>query len=461
MEVVAGSFRDPSGFVFTSDGEIYRQVNRVFAEEFDACVSSGLYDDLVTGGFLVPHRVVGVERAFTPEAHAVLEASRIDFVSYPYEWAFGELKDAALLTLDAQARALSRGFVLRDASAYNVQFQNGRPILIDTLSFARYHEGEPWTAYKQFCEHFLSPLALMSLRDVRCGSLLGEYLDGIPIDLASTLLPQWTWARPGILLHVHLHAWASRRYQASSVAGVSRGRSLTKQGLLHLIASLRATVQRLTWRPTGTQWADYVSDHNYSEAGVEAKQALVRAFLASVAPRVVWDLGGNTGSYSRVAREVARLVVCFDSDPAAVELNYRQVRDRNETGILPLHLDFTNPSPAQGWAHGERLSLEARGPADAVMALALVHHLAIAHNLPLPRIAEFLARLGPTLIIEFVPKSDAQVQRLLRNRLDIFPDYSEDGFELAFGRYYTIGAKRPIQDSPRLLYVMHQRRPAV
>ena len=457
VEVVRGSFRDPSGFVYIADGVLYRQVNRVFAEEFDSCVASGLYDDLAAAGLLVPHRAVGVERAPLPDAHAVIQPAPIDFVSYPYEWAFGELKDAALLTLDVQERALARGFVLRDASAYNVQFRDARPILIDTLSFARYREGEPWTAYKQFCEHFLVPLALMSFRDVRCGRLLREYLDGIPIDLGSRLLPAWTWARAGILLHVHLHARATKRYESASVAAVTGNRELSKTGLLRFVASLRETVAKLDWRPAGTQWADYARDHNYSEDGLAAKRQLVQGYLAAVRPRVVWDLGGNTGAFSRAAREVAPSVVCFDFDPAAVELNYRQVRERGETGLLPLQLDLMSPSPATGWANDERLSLEARGPADAVLALALVHHLAIANNVPLPRVAELFARLGRTLVIEFVPKSDSQVERLLRNRPDIFPEYSEEGFERAFERHYEIVTKTRIGDSQRSLYLMRRR----
>ena len=430
-ERVRGSFRDPSGFVFTSDGTLYRQVNRSFADEYDACVSSGLYDDLIARGLLVAHRDVGAGFAAGPDAHTVIEPTPVPFISYPYEWSFGQLRDAALLTLDVQERALDRGFVLRDASAYNVQLVDGRPLFIDTLSFERYREGDPWAAYKQFCEHFLVPLALMSARDVRCGRLQREWLDGIPLDLGSALLPRGSWLRPGLLLHVHLHARAMRRYESASVAEVTGGRRIGKQAMLRLVASLRDAVRGLDWRPEGTAWAGYASDHGYSDRALEAKRRLVREYVAAVAPRTVWDLGGNTGTFSRVAREVADLVVCFDADPAAVELNYRAVRERKETGLLPLQMDLMNPSPGNGWAHEERLSLESRGPADLVMALALVHHLAIANNVPLPRVAEAFARLGRTLVIEFVPKSDSQVVRLLRNRPDIFPDYSQSGFEQA------------------------------
>ena len=456
-EAVRGSFRDPSGFVFTSNGTYYRQVNQSFAEEYEACVSSGLYEDLMAGGLLVPHRDIGAAFAAAPNARTVIEPERVPFISYPYEWSFGQLKDAALLTLDVQARAFERGFILRDASAYNVQFRDGRPLFIDTLSFERHQEGRPWKAYKQFCEHFLVPLALMSMRDVRLGRLQRHYLDGIPLDLGSSLLPARTWLHVSTLLHVHLHARAMRRYESASVAKATGTRRMSNGALTGLIASLRDAVSGLEWQPAGTEWANYTSAHNYSNHAIEAKRSLVREYVSVAAPRTVWDLGGNTGTFSRVAREVAPSVVCFDIDPAAVELNYREVRKRGETGLLPLQLDLMNPSPSLGWANEERSSIESRGPVDLVMALALVHHLAIANNVPLARVAESFARLGRALIVEFVPKSDSQVERLLMNRADIFPDYTIEGFERAFEQHWTVERAQRVGDSQRTLYLMRQR----
>jgi hypothetical protein len=449
-----GSFRDPSGFVYWRQGTLYRQVNEPFAAAFDACVSSGLYDEVTEAGMLVPHRKVGLELAAGPGAHAVLQPEPLPFISYPYEWSFGQLRDAALLTLDLQLRALARGFTLRDASAYNVQFRGGRPIFIDTLSFEPHQEGTPWNAYKQFCEHFLLPLTLMSTRDVRCGSLLRDHLDGIPLDLGSSLLSRGTWLRPGTLFHIHLHAKALSRYADSKVSTATKGRTISRNAVTTLVRGLRGAVEACRWQPSGTEWADYTSDNNYTAGAAAAKRQLVLEFLREAKPSTVWDLGANTGEYSRAAREAAADVVAFDVDPAAVERNYRRVRETGETGILPLLLDLTNPSPAQGWAHRERLSLEQRGPADLVMALALVHHLAIGHNLPLPKVAGFLARLGRRLVIEFVPKSDSQVKRLLQNRADIFPGYTQEGFEQAFAEAFTVDAKRPVAESERTLYLM-------
>jgi hypothetical protein len=456
-QAVEGSFRDPSGFVYIRDGTLFRQINHSFRQPFEAFLGSGLYDELVRDGLLVPHEQVGLELSATNEAYAVIRPERVGFISYPYEWSFGQLQDAAILTLEIQERALARGLTLRDSSAYNIQFQNGRPILIDTLSFEPRVEGKPWDAYKQFCEHFLLPLTLMSTRDVRCGTLLRSYLDGVPLDLGGRLLPRRTWASPSTLLHIHLHAWAQGRYAGSAVSSVGKGRSMSRQALLTLIRNLKNAVKGLTWRAAGTEWADYTADNNYSQAASQSKRELVVSYLTGTGAKVVWDLGANTGEYSRAAREVAPLVVSFDVDPAAVERNYRRVRAQQETGILPLLLDLTNPSPAQGWAGQERLSLAERGPADAVLALALIHHLAIGHNLPLEKIAAYLSRLGRRLIIEFVPKSDSQVKRLLLSRPDIFPNYTQEGFEQAFSRHFTVESSSPVRESDRWLYAMSSR----
>jgi ribosomal protein L11 methylase PrmA len=450
------SFRDPSGFVFTRDGVLYRQVNRVFRDEFEAVSASGLYDELAGSGLMVPHRLASLDLAASNEAVAVLEPEPIAFISYPYEWSFGQLRDAGLLTLELQERALVRGLTLRDASAYNVQFDGGRPVFIDTLSFEPRKEGAPWMAYRQFCEHFLLPLALMSRVDIGLGSLLRTHLDGVPLELGARLLGARSWRSLGLLFHVRLHAAAQRRYR-DRAPGAAAQRPVNAGTLLGLVRSLRAGIEGLEWNPAGTEWSDYTSDNNYTAAAAGSKRELVTDLLGGRGVRTVWDLGANTGEYSRAARAVAERVVAFDVDPAAVELNYRRVRAEDERGILPLLMDLTNPSPALGWAHRERHSLEQRGPADALLALALVHHLAIGHNLPLGRIAEFLVRLGRTLVIEFVPKSDSQVQRMLRSRPDIFPCYTREGFEAAFRTSFEIDAVHPVAGSERLLYLMTAR----
>ncbi|MBE0564852.1 MAG: SAM-dependent methyltransferase [Krumholzibacteria bacterium] len=452
---LAGSFRDPGGFLFRRDGVLYRQVNRSSAGDLQRLHESGLYDLLVAKGLLIPHAEAPLDLAEGPDAACVIAPEPVPFISHPYEWCFSQLQDAALATLRIQKLALGHGMVLKDASAYNIQFHRGRPVLIDTLSLAGYREGGPWVAYRQFCQHFLAPLALMALVDVRLLALLRSEIDGVPLDLACRLLPWRTRLVPGLLMHLHLHAASQRRH--ADRRGAARPRPVSRQALLGIVGSLRGAVRRLSWRPAGTEWGDYYTDTNYSGEAARAKGELVAAFLDQAAPDTVWDLGANDGTFSRLAADRGLPTVAADVDPAAVEHNWRQVRERGEERLLPLLLDLTNPSPALGWDHAERASLLERGPAGCVLALALVHHLAISNNVPLDRLAAFFARAGRALIIEFVPKSDSQVRRLLSTREDVFPDYGQAGFEAAFGTCFATEKVEPIPGSERILYLMRRR----
>ncbi|HUP00833.1 MAG TPA: SAM-dependent methyltransferase [Gemmatimonadota bacterium] len=454
---LGGSFRDPSGYLYRSGGTLYRQVDESYRENYDALFATGLYDELTAAGLLVPHAEKPLDRAHSAGAYRILEPRPIDFVSYPYEWCFGQLRDAALVTIEIQRRALARGMSLKDASAFNIQFHEGRPVLIDTLSFECYREGEPWIAYRQFCQHFLAPLLLASRVDVRLIRLFERYLDGIPLDLASRLLPRRTWCRFGPLLHVHLHARSLARFAQTPIRQSRLARPVSRTGHRGLIASLDGAIRRLSVSLGTTEWGDYERTHGYAEPDRAAKRALVAEYLEQVRPETVWDLGANTGEYSRLAAERGARVLAIDGDPAAVERSYQHVRSAGERGILPLWIDLTNPSPALGWGHDERRSLADRGPADLVLALALLHHLAIGNNVPLDAVAHYLSTLGRDLIVEFAPKADPQVQRLLASRADIFASYTPEGFERAFGERYEIRASVDVGSSGRRLFLMSRR----
>jgi ribosomal protein L11 methylase PrmA len=451
---VPSSFRDPSGFVFLRDGLIYRQVNRSYQEEFDHFEASGLCDQLTDDGLLLRHEHVGIEHSVTDEAYRVLRPEQLPFISYPYEWCFSQLKDAALLTLELQKRAFEHGMSLKDCSAYNIQFIACRPVFIDTLSFELYREGEPWVAYRQFCQHFLAPLALASKVDVRLQQLLRTYLDGVPLDLTSRLLPRRTRANFGLLSHIHLHAKAQKRYAHRRVASTER--RVGRMAFLGLVDSLRSTTEKLKWQPGGTEWHDYYEIAHYSDTAFEHKKQLVAEMLDRLpeTPAEVWDLGANTGVFSRLASSRGIRTVSFDIDPAAVEQNYAD--NEPDPNILPLILDLTNPSPGIGWENRERMSLLERGPADVVLALALIHHLAISNNLPLGKIARFFSRVCRTLIIEFVPKDDPQVQKLLASRKDIFASYNQQNLEHEFSAFFEIHQRAPIEGTDRTLLLMRR-----
>ena len=457
-----GSFRDPSGFVFFSDGVLYRQVNQSFGPEYRHFVESGLYAELTGAKLLVSHEEVDLRVAEGPDAFVVIRPERIPFISYPYEWCFSQLKAAALLTLDLQGRALRRGLVLRDASAFNVQFIGTRPVFIDTLSFGRYIEGQPWVGYRQFCQHFLAPLALIAYVHPALGLLSRLHLDGIPLDLCTSLLPLRSRLRPGLMMHLHLHRRSSVEgpQQHRSVAAPTRTGAMSKTAMLGLVDSLTRAVRQLTWEPSATLWSTYVDNANYTADAQSHKQQLVTRWLSGInvgaRPPMIWDLGANTGVFSRLAAESGP-VISFDLDHSAVERHFLSYRN-GATRILPLVQDLTNPSSGAGWRTTERRSLEDRGPADVALALALVHHLAITGNVPLQKVAKLFAAICTFLIVEFVPKEDSQVQRMLAAREDVFADYSQAGFEEAFRSEFTIVESTAIAGSVRTLYLMKRIR---
>jgi hypothetical protein len=399
---LGASFRDPSGFLFSRGGTLYRQVNRACADDYSRLMESGLYGKLVKAGLLISHSEEDVPPADPSLAFKIIQPVRVPFISYPYEWSFSQLKDAALATLSIQKRALKAGMTLKDASAYNIQFVHGKPALIDTLSFEIYREGKPWDAYRQFCQHFLAPLALMSHVDVRLGQLLRVYIDGLPLDLASRLLPFSTRLKFGLLTHIHIHASAQARYADVDVKAAAPKGGMNKNAFVGLIESLEGTIRKLAWKPAGTEWGNYYDITNYSDSAFAHKKEIISGWLKKIAPASVWDLGANNGEFSRLASAAGIPTIAWDIDPSAVEQNYVRIKSGKEQNLLPLVLDLTNPSPALGWANEERESLGQRGPVDAVFALALIHHLAISNNVPLPRLADFFAGLCRWLVIEWV-----------------------------------------------------------
>lgn len=432
-----------------------RQVNHEFREDYDAFMAGGLYDALIEAGLLIPHEEVSLEEAASETAYKVLAPREVPFISFPYEWCFGQLKDAALATLDCQRLALEHDMVLKDASAYNIQFPAGSAMMIDTLSFERRRNDDPWIAYRQFCQHFLAPLALASYVDIRLLGLSARHIDGVPLDLASRLLPKRTRLRFGILIHLHLHAASQRKYSSASRHRARKPpRPVTRQQLLGIVDHLKSTIRKLDWRPAGTEWANYTGTTHYSASDRSEKERLVEAYLRATGAETVLDLGANTGVYSRVAARLGCRVISCDGDPAAVEKNYRAVTADDEKSVHPLFVDLANPSPALGWASRERPAWDERSRTDAVLALALVHHLAIGNNVPLERIAELFRTLAPKLIIEWVPKEDDRVQQLLASREDVFADYDRAGFERAFGCYFSIEKQESLGETERTLYLM-------
>lgn len=452
-ERVAASFRDPSGYVYAGRDEIIRAVNERYAPHYTHMRDSGFLDAVWDKGWMV--RFTEEEAPSIAGAWKTLNTERVPFISFPYEWSFSQLKAAALLTLDIQAKALEHGLILKDASAYNVQFIGARPVFIDVLSLEIYEEGTPWVAYGQFCRHFLAPLLLMAKVNINAGLMLRNFIDGLPLDMTAAMLPWKSKLSPTVQLHIHLHAKMQKKHaDTRNSAEKAKKITVSPKTLQGLAQSLRGLVEKLRLPPTSTTWGDYYSDTNYSDSAFEAKHKVVGAMLEKIRPDTVLDMGANTGEFSSLARRHASLILAADMDPLAVERHYELLVKNSIEGVLPLVVDLSNPSPALGWHNTERPSFIDSCKVDVVLALALIHHLCIGNNVPLEMAADLFADLGSNLILEFVPKEDSQVQRMLATREDIFPNYDLDSLVAAFSRHYECLEMAPIPDSVRTMLLM-------
>jgi len=435
------SFRDPAGFLFYDNNKLLRQVNNSYKKGYDYLENSGLLEVLFKRELLIPHAEMQNHTGTTEDVYKVIEPEYIPFISYPYEWSFSQLKDAALTTLEVQKTALKKGMTLKDASAYNIQFHMGKPIFIDTLSFEIYEEGKPWGAYRQFCQHFLAPLALMSYCDIRLNQLMKIYIDGIPLDLTSKLLPFKTKLKFSLLMHLHLHANVQRQYANKGTA--SKKVKVDSNKLKALIESLISTVKGLKINRQETEWGNYYNFTNYSDKSFIHKKEIISKFIDVIEPNI-----------TRIASEKGIFCVSYDIDPLAVNKNYKYNIENNIDNVVPIILDLTNPSPSIGWSNKERMGFKEKPAPDCIFALALIHHLAISNNLPFDNIASFFSELTQNLIIEFVPKQDSKVQILLASRKDIFPNYTEAGFIEGFSKYFKIVESEKIIDSERTIFRM-------
>ena len=396
---------------------------------------------MAASGLLDDPRVVATERvdgvAVPPgllggEAAAVLRHELVPFISYPYEWTFSMLKDAALLQLDLQLAALEHGLVLKDASSYNVQFRGARPLFVDVGSFERLRDGELWVGYRQFCMLHLFPLLLQALKGVNFQPWLRGSVDGITASQIRGVMSLRDRFRRGLTTNVFLHARLERR-DVPSAAAIRRQvkRSGAERELIRAnVRRMRKLVERLRWNPPAGVWVEYGERNTYDETDVRRKDEFVRAAVRSATWDLAWDLGANDGRHSRIAAEGARRVVAIDADEGTAELLYRALRDAGDETILPLTMNVADPSPSLGWRGRERKGLLERGRPDLVLALALVHHVSIGANVPVSEFVDWLAELGGALVVEFPDRDDPMVQSLLtRKRTGLHPDYEREFFE--------------------------------
>lgn len=452
-----GSFRDPAGRIYHRDHRVFRTVTDAGRANFDFVRSTGLLEDLSGTGLVIPATLVDrdVLGPAGEDAVYVLEHPRLPFVNYPYEWCFSALKAAALAHLDIHRKSLDLGVTLSDATAYNIQFIGTKPTFIDYLSFCKYREGEFWMGHRQFCEQFLNPLLLGAVLGVPYNDWYRGSPEGIKAEHLKPLLPLSSKFSKNVLTHVVLMA-RLRKVGHETAAEIldkplETGK-LPQKHFRHLLDNLSRWIEKLKPADTGkSEWEDYASVNTYSPEDARKKAEFISSFASATRPKVLWDLGCNTGDYSEVAlRSGAEIAIGFDADHQALDIAFRRFCENGLT-FLPLYLDAVNPTSSQGWAQAERMGLQERGPADGILALALVHHLTVTKNVPLSHIVNWLTGLAPSGVIEFVPKSDPMFQRLITFREDIFHEYTEENFLNLLGQSAAVVKKENLQDNGRFL----------
>ncbi|MDO8549847.1 MAG: SAM-dependent methyltransferase [Ignavibacteria bacterium] len=452
MTIEKSSFRDNDGFIFYEHDEIFRAIAYSYKENYEHLIKSGLYDYLIKENLLISHSEDESNDKLNTHIFKIIKPQKVDFISYPYEWCFSQLKDAALTTLRIQKIALKYGMSLKDSSAYNIQFYRGKAVLIDTLSFEIYKENEPWIAYNQFCKNFLAPLALAALCDVRLNLMLKNFIDGIPLDIAKNILRKKALLSLGIFIHIYLHSYFQIKYSDKDKPVSVNKKRMNKNSHLRLIGNLETTIDKLRIKRNKTNWSDYYQLHN--QTYFNEKKEIVKNYIKSVNPKRVLDAGANDGEFSKMASANSDVVIAFDSDHYCIEKCYNHVKKNDIQNLIPLVVDLANPSPSIGWANSERISLIERSNADLVLALAIIHHLCISNNVPLGFAAEFFSKICKWLIIEFVPKRDPMVKKLLLHRKDIFENYTVESFENEFLKYFSLIDRKNVSGTDRIIYLM-------
>lgn len=458
---VGGSFRDPAARVYAGGERVLRGLDAAALGDFEALGATRFFADALAGGRVVGSRAA--DPADPAAAHilshgwaGVIEHDRVPIVSYPYEWTFSMLRDAALLQLDLLEQALLEGWTLKDASPYNVQFTGCRPVFIDVPSFTRRVPGDYWRAYRPFCMSFLYPLMLTAYRRLPFQPLMRSSIDGIAPAEAARLFTGLDVFRKGVLSHVRfpaaLEARAARRAADGATVEPPRAVRHSDAMIIGLVQSVRRIVQALPVHSRPSAWSDYAATHSYDAASLEEKKAFVTRAASLDRVGIAWDLGSNTGTFSELLGHVAEHVVSVDSDHESVERLYLRLREQGDRKVLPLVMDLGNPSPDQGWAGVERQSFERRSRPDLVLGLALIHHLCLGRNVTIPAFLDWLASTGARLILEFVDREDSMAMQMLGRKSEPHRDYNLSSFETELGRRYEILLSAPLKGGQRKLY---------
>ena len=463
------SFRDPAGYIFESGGRLYRAVHPSAKSDIDALFESGLYRELADRSLLVRHermadaqcKELGLEDGWM----ALRVVDRLPVISYSCEWTDGQLRAAALLTIEIQKRALLHGLCLKDATSFNVQFIGATPIFIDILSFTTRFHADGWIAYRQFCEHFLAPLALHKYQP-GTQVLSGLSIDGIGLKLASRILPSRTWLVVGIFLHIHIHSRFINKYEGHDGQALKNdlhNAKISNSFHLQLARSLQSVINGIKPRNSGSAWINYRTCNTYNEESARLKLDFVKSVINRVKPCRVLDLGANDGFYSFEVAKMGIPCTAVERDNECCEAIYGASKS-TETSLLvnTIRVNIVSPTPAYGWANEERTSFLSRFACDMTLALALLHHLTITEQIPFRLIANYFARLSPDLIIEYIPPDDPMVIKLLHGKANVsdilLSQISHASFLQEFGRLFHFREQGSgLGQAGRIMYHLKRR----
>ncbi len=458
-----GSFRDPNGRVFYSAGRVFRSLTISGAECYDALGKEGVWKKLEEAGLAITSRRCDLDEMksfeLPEECRAVIEVQKVPFISYPYEWSFEMLRRAALTHLDILKELVPKGWILKDSSAYNYQFFGPQCRLMDLMSVEQRMPHESWLGYTQFCCHFLNPLLIASCLKQEPYALLRGRLDGIPVEMADAMVSFWQQWKTGAWIHIRVQAMLQRGTKDKvSERDLFRDLPDQKEMILALVARMRKLIVRLQNPQSTSVWMDYEQQHNYTDEGRRVKEMVLRDCVTKLKPELVFDLGANIGEFSRIAAEHAQQVVSFDLEGRVIDRLFQRMIAEKQQRILPLVMDLTNPSQDQGFAGKERKAWNHRGGPDLLIAFAVLHHMAIHANVPVKLMIEWLYDLKvPHLMIEFVPREDVMVRQLLKNRKDVYEDYTVDRFEEEVIARFKIVERIPIPSSPRFIFHLNRQ----
>lgn len=459
MQIESGSFRDRNNQVFYHQGEVYRGISKQAYDNWLAISDKDFFQELISSKKIVGTSIA--QQGVYPDSGwaAILHHDRIPYVSYPYEWAFGMLKEAALLHLAILEQGIQNGWILKDASAYNVQWNGHKPVFIDTTSFEPHVSGTPWLGYRQFCMMFLNPLLLKAHKNIDYLPLLRSNLEGIePTETAKFFNRSEIW-RKGVSFHVFMHAMIQLRTTANEIQGKRGNQSgyrpkHTKSMVLGTLQSIRRIIKSLKVNQQTTTWSHYDETHSYLEDTFVDKKEFVEKHVSKKQWLMVWDIGCNTGTFSKICSPYAEYVVSMDGDAMAIETLFDRFQHEKFTNILPLVMDLANLSPAQGWMGKERKTIEERGKPDLLLCLALIHHMVISANIPLRSYIEWIRSLDCVVIIEFVGPSDEMTMQLLKNKANQYEDYNEENFLSILKEMFTVRDSRLLKDGKRTIYYL-------